>query len=481
MKLSKKKIIVGSSVTAALAVVAAVAGFSYISAGESTQIVSKETTVEKGNLTSGVSESGTVVMGSLEQEVDLGDSSSSSSSSSSGGASMMGGSSSGSSSTSLEVEEVYVSVGQVVQAGDPILKISDESLAEYLKELNDAVDTAQAALDSANVTAKSEKLDATYNYNTNIAEGNVAQAEYDATVAELQAAIDSAQVAVDESATKIGTYTALIADGKDYTAALNEEQANYNSLLAKLSSAQSAYATGIVSAQEKYEEAMLNYNNASAIYSVETNNIYDDVEDAEDDLADAKEALSDFTEAVGDGIIYAEYSGTIASVNYAEGDELSSSDTLVTYQDTADVSITVSVSEEDITSISIGDSVYIELTAYEDVTYEGVVSGIDTSESSGNSTVSYDVTVAFSGDTTGIYADMTGNVTFVTAEVDDVLYISKKAIITEDDKYYVDRKNEDGTIERVEVETGFTDGVYVEIKSGLDEGDIVLIESQVSA
>ena len=41
-------------------------------------------------------------------------------------------------------------------------------------------------------------------------------------------------------------------------------------------------------------------------------------------------------------------------------------------------------------------------------------------------------------------------------------------------------KDADGTIRMVDVETGFSDGINVEITSGLTEGETVLIESQVT-
>ena len=35
----------------------------------------------------------------------------------------------------------------------------------------------------------------------------------------------------------------------------------------------------------------------------------------------------------------------------------------------------------------------------------------------------------------------------------------------------------DGTIERRDVETGTNDGTYIEIRSGLAEGDVVVVEN----
>ena len=110
----------------------------------------------------------------------------------------------------------------------------------------------------------------------------------------------------------------------------------------------------------------------------------------------------------------------------------------------------------------------------------GEVDSIDTSSSSGSSTVSYNVTAAFAGDITGIYTDMTGNVTFISRQVTDVLYVSNKAVQFDGTTSYVKVKDADGTIRMVDVETGFSDGVNVEITSGLTEGETVLIESQVT-
>ena len=181
---------------------------------------------------------------------------------------------------------------------------------------------------------------------------------------------------------------------------------------------------------------------------------------------------------IGDGIIYAQYAGTVASLGYEKGDELSASTEMVSYTDASDITMTVSVSQEDIASVELKDQVKIALTAYEDETFEGEVKSIDTSSSSGTSTVSYNVTVVFTGDISKVYQDMTGNVTFISAEAEDVCYVSRKAVIQDKDTAYVKVKRKDGTIEETEVVTGITDGINIEIRSGLEEGDTVVIESQ---
>ena len=75
---------------------------------------------------------------------------------------------------------------------------------------------------------------------------------------------------------------------------------------------------------------------------------------------------------------------------------------------------------------------------------------------------------------------MTADVTFVTDSVSDVLQVSEQAIVTQNDKSYVYEKSGD-TYTLVPVETGFSNGTDIEIKSGLSEGDTVYIASKVTS
>ena len=226
-----------------------------------------------------------------------------------------------------------------------------------------------------------------------MAEGSVAQEEYEATISELQDAVDEAQEAVDESQALLTYYQEMIDSGMDLSESLADEQGNYDKLYNKLKAAKSAYTTKSVEAEKKYKEAMLSYENADSQYSADVTGVDVSVDTAQDTLTDAKEALSEFEIFVGDGTIYSDYDGTIMSVGYEAGDDLSASTSIVTFADTDAVTMTVSVSEEDISEIAIGDEVMIELNAYEDQTFSGEVESIDTSVSSGSSTVSYNVTV----------------------------------------------------------------------------------------
>lgn len=530
------------------------------------EIVTKETEVAFGNLTVGVTESGAVSLGNVEQSFDIdlsGDDSESSNNSSSvtqsmGGNGVMpgmnmasgsnntGGQSSTESSSAdgvLEVEEVYVSEGQVVEKGEALLKLTDDSVKNARAVLSQKVKSAKLTLEKAKIERKSTKLSAKYEYEANIVTGKNAKKDYNNTIESLSNAVEEAQDAIDEAEKRLkeipnevkklkakkasaskttttknaSTPSDLEADvqtgnqtleneigsisnenasnpsnssKEDNTASIDSQisaleselssiKKNYSNLANRLSQAKSEQTAGKITAKEKYDQAILNYENAKDIYEIAIDGVDDSVDEAKEELKDAKENLVKFEEFVLDGTITTEYAGTILAIGYEKGDSLSSDTAIASYADENSVEVTVAVSQDDISNVEVGENVNILFHAYKDEEYNGTVTEISNQESSNSTTVSYDVTVNVQGDVSKIYDGMTANVTFVTKEIKDVVYVSNKAIQNEGTKSYVTLVK-DGVNKKVQVTTGFSNGTNVEITDGLSKGDIVLIESQVN-
>ncbi len=467
-----------------------------------------ETKVQRGSVSVGITESGTVTYGSNEQDFSVselteGSDSSSSGSSSSPGSSSSGGqgmsqdgsstdsgasgsSSSGSSSSSgtspsLTVAEVLVAVGQVVEEGDAILTIDADSIEAYQAVLETAVADAKLLVKQEEINAETKKAEADYTYQMYLAEGKTAEATYNATITSLENAVTNLEEELAESAETVGELEAELEAGYDVEDDLEEEQLSYETIEANLRIAENNLVTGSIEAKQVYENAMTNYQYADQLYEIDTNGLEDDLDEAKETLEEEEKALEEFLSEIGDGTVYAEYSGTIMSIEYAAGDTLINDSAVLTYLDPESVTMTVAVSQEDISTISVGDTASIALTAYEGEIFSGEVTGIESSSSIGTSTVNYDVEVLFTGDTEKVYSGMTGEVTFVEQEVTDVLYVPNKAIHQDGARSWVKVKDSDGAISEVTVTTGFSNGTYVEIKDGLEEGDTVLLESQVGA
>ncbi len=400
-----------------------------------------------------------------------------SSSGNAGSASMSGSTSTESSGTetSLQVEEVYVAAGQNISEGDQILKVSEDSLATYRAELEAAVSSAELTVKQEEINVETKKAEADYTHDMYIANGESAQETYDATIANLQATVDNLEEEIEDAQDDVDTYQSYMDSGYDYDDELEDAQETLEDLEDQLTIAKNNQTTKSIEAKETLESALTNYNYADQLYEIDTNGLEDDLNTAKDALAEAQEALENFDANMGDGVIYAQYSGMVQSVAYAAGDYLSNEAAIVTFADNSNVTIAVSVTQEDVTNISVGDTADITLDAYSGKTFEGTVSNIETATSRGSSTVSYTVTVTFSGDVSGIYTGMTGAVSFPIQGEEDVLYVPNSAVYQQDADSYVDVLNDDGNVVSTRVVTGFSDGTYVAVESGLSEGQKVVV------
>lgn len=438
--------------------------------------------------------------------------------------------SSASSEEELVVKKVCVSTGQNVKKGDTLLTLTKSSVESAKKSYQENYDAARIAYNEAKTTRDAAKVSAEYEYKQRIATGKSALATYKATVASLEANVSSTKAAYQKAQNGIKTLPTQIASlkkkiakaksasgvmdsvnntkqqsssntttGTNTTSStqssstitqltqeltqlqtqLSEYRSNLNSLKSQYTSAKKALKTGKITAKQTYEESRIEAKNAKALYTVALSSVNDDVDAAKETYDQTKEELEAFNAFTKNNEITAKYTGKLTSVGYSKGDSLNSSTAIAAYVDTDGVNITVSVAQDDVSNIKVGDNVNIYLAAYEDELFEGTVTSIS-STSTGDTTVSYPVVVTLSGDVSKVYDGMSSEVTFVSKEVKDVTYVSNKAITTEGTKSYVTLKKADGTTKKTKVVTGFSDGHNVEIKSGLKKGDTVLIESQVS-
>ncbi len=514
-----KKIIAG---VAALAIAgSAVYGYKMYSSSTiktSAAAIVKEVNVSKGNVTAGVTESAAVSVESLEQtyglvltstSVSASVESGSKSSSGSGGASAggmgamggmsgsmggmsMGGMSSGksggmgsmgstsvstqseSSSVQLVIDKVLITEGQTVKAGDVIMTITQDSIDEARASLTKAVDDAKLALRQAQIDEDEIRLSAQFEYDSRVTEGKNAKSVYDAAMNEIAQNINDLYQQIYDVNTEISE-----CDEEDEKQ-LEQLNTQLETLQSQLTSALNSRASEELAAKQTYEEACMYYDNAQDLYDVSVNDVGSASDEARDAVETAEADLEAFEEYIADGSIRAEYSGTITSVGYAPGDTLSSDTAIASYADAESITVTVNVTEDDISAVHIDDSVDISFLSYPDDIFDGYVSSIGSSSTGGNSaTVSYPVTVVVTSVPETLLSGMTANVTFVTKQVKDVLYVSNKAVTNEGTESYVLRKNTDGTEEKVKVEVSFSNGNIAEIK-GVSEGDTLLIKGKES-
>lgn len=492
------------------------------------QWIYKEETVERGTLKVGVTESGSLEYNtkSVDYDLDLDVSDDDDDSED-------GDDEDDTVQKYLKIEEIYAASGQRVTEGEELLKFTEDSVEAVRALLQNAVVEAQSDYAEAESTYELSLLEAQTDYDTqkisasyavsirntsstsvanNVASLQVQLQQKQANTASLQEKLTEAQEDYQEA---LETYEAAKADyenaGMDNTVnymvfqngylsartkyqqaksaltqaenAVTDNESAITDLENQLAAAQAKQSIGKLDAEETYQEAVITGQNAQTTYNATVEDLKETLQEAEETKEKREEQLQAFEDFVGsDGILYSTEDGVITEVNYEAGDRLTTTGTLFSYATADDMRISVDVTQEDIVDLQVGDAVDITFTAYPEDSYTGSILSINTTATSDYSnTVSYTVEISVEGALEQLYGGMTADVIFVTEEKEDVLYVSRKAIVEENGKTYVYRKTALGGKELAEVETGITNGVDIEILSGLEEGDTIYLASKVSS
>ena len=508
-RIHKKRAVVLYAATALILIAAIVTTMIYKSKSESessANTVYREETVTKGALTVGITEEGTVTIGTTAQTLDVdisaytgSDNTSTNSWQNAGGGGMPGQQTQTTTTTStdsdtreLEVKQVYINVGQEIAKGDPIALLDADSVNDIKADLQADVEDAKNTYDETAASQTVSDQTAEQNYKLYSLYGDTAQSAYDTTVATLQDAVDSAQQDLDDAndtlqdyqdqltedqtnlptfkkALENATYTAngidketamygwltaedsretaqeLVDNTEDEIDDLTDEIKAQNTKIAEyeiaLESAKKAYELGVIEAQATMDTHIFQNQNADTYLSVSKAQNALATEEAKDDLTQAQKKLSEFNSYIQNNEIIAAENGVISAVSITAGDDLYSNSDLITVNDYDKVTATVDVSEDDIDYAKVGAEAKVNIDAFPDTVFDASVTDVgDANYDSSTGTTSYEVTVTLSGDLSELYSGMTAEVTFITKDTENVLYIPNRAVTREDGKSYVKLK-----------------------------------------
>jgi macrolide-specific efflux system membrane fusion protein len=145
-----------------------------------------------------------------------------------------------------------------------------------------------------------------------------------------------------------------------------------------------------------------------------------------------------------------------------------------------DFVVTADFAEGDVVGIAVGQKVSLEFDALPDETRVGEVTHVapfGVVDPSGSSLTTYEVTISLPNAPEGLRAGMTAQASITTEERLGVVAAPVTALVPTDDGFIVRVQGEEGVITNVDVEVGIRGGYYVEILSGLSEGDRVVTGS----
>ena len=207
------------------------------------------------------------------------------------------------------------------------------------------------------------------------------------------------------------------------------------------------------------------------------------IENARISVSNAATSLENAQENLEDYSVTAPISGTVVTKTAKAGDNIEggSDSTLCVIYDLSYLEMTMSIDELDISSVEVGQEVQITADAVEGQTYTGVVTEVSVAGTTSGGITTYPVTVRID-ETDGLLPGMNVDAEIVISSADDVLAIPSAAVnrgdtvlITADSPSAanaLDQEAPEGYV-YVSVETGVSDDSYIEITSGLQEGDTV--------
>ena len=272
-----------------------------------------------------------------------------------------------------------------------------------------------------------------------------------------------------------------------------------------------SYQAQLKAKKTAYDVALSSYNRLSKLYTQKATSL-DSVNTAKSTLDNAKaemEAIeANIKQAeievntaetnVGYTKITAPMDGTVISVPVSEGQTVNANQTtptIVTIADLSKMKIKPEISEGDITKVKAGQEVSFTILSDSQTVYHSVIDSVDpanttTSDSSSTSSLSsssssttsaiyYYANVLIDNPDRTLRIGMTTENNIKIANAKDVLLVSNMAIQKRDGKSFVNVLNDKNQPEQREVETGVQNDFQTEIKSGLNEGEKVIV-SQVA-
>ena len=376
------------------------------------------------------------------------------------------------SQVSGNILELFADFNTKVKAGQLVARI-DPAIFQA------KVDQARAALDSAKASVVSARASIAK------AQSDIAGAQ--AGVASQQANLVHAQSAVTDAKTKNDRRVEMVKQGLIAREEAESYQATYDQAVSSLDAGKSAVtaaqsAVTSAQAQKDVTQTMLDQANSQVKQATAT------LQQAQLDLAHTQ--------------ILAPVEGTVISRTMDVGQTVAASFQAPTIfqiaQDLTKMQVDTNVDESDVGPVRVGQPANFTVDAYPGVTFPGVVSQIRQAPINVQNVVTYDVVVEVSNADLKLFPGMTANVRIVTGKAEHALRLPAAALRfhpptaiapaggakgkSKSGKrgasgapgqqvvYVLDQ----GKLKRAPVKLGLTDGNYIEILSGLDEGQTVV-------
>jgi HlyD family secretion protein len=159
-----------------------------------------------------------------------------------------------------------------------------------------------------------------------------------------------------------------------------------------------------------------------------------------------------------------------------EANTFNAGTTVATVADMTDMIFTGWVDEADVGKLRQGMSLDIKVGALEKVTFLGTLETIAPKSTRNNGAIQFEVRAAVQQrEGRFLRAGYSANANIVLDRRTDVLALNERALQFDDSEPFVEVQDGPERFSRRELETGISDGIYIEVVSGLEEGDRVKV------
>lgn len=421
--------------------------------------------------------------------------------------------------STLEVSDYYVEEGDSVEEGDLIATVTNASLLNAMSDKQEELDTIDEQLEEAVGDEVSDTITSSVSGRVKLI--NVVSGDDVATVmyndgalillsldgymavdvsSESLAGGESVEVLLSDGTTVSGvveknvsnTATVLVSDnGTTYGDTVtvidsDDNEVGTGSLYIHSQMMITGYAGTVSSVSVSENKSVSSGDTLLTLTDTETSANYDALLKERTEI---EEDLNSLISIYKEGGVCAPISGVIISLDEdseseatetaqstdASATDTSSDTTIATISPDKEMSITISIDETDILSLTEGQEASVTIDSIGEDTYEGSVTEISTTASSDSGVTSYSAVITIDK-TDDMLSGMSASVVITIEGVDNALLIPVDALHQTSSTAYVYTEYDESTGEfggMQEVTIGLSNSSYVEITEGLSEGDTV--------
>jgi Membrane-fusion protein len=172
------------------------------------------------------------------------------------------------------------------------------------------------------------------------------------------------------------------------------------------------------------------------------------------------------------GTVSVSDSSSSSSSSNAMNSESSGNNGSLTIMSTDTLNIQLTVDETDLSSLKSGQTAEITVNALPDASYTGKVTSISETGTYSNGSSTFTVTITLDK-TTNVKIGMSADVKIVVNRVTDAVAVPIEAVMGSGDNAKINVVGSDGTVSPVSVELGLANDAYVQILSGVSEGETI--------